>query len=74
MVEKPNIGPSMHNWKGIVIPIMYCGVEVTQCYCIRVYGEIALCRKVLLLGVNSASDDPDSMCEELLQFEREEGM
>lgn len=39
----------------------------------RMYGEVALCRKVLLLGVNSASDDPETMCQELLQFEREEG-
>ena len=25
------------------------------------------------MGINSASDDPDEMCEEMLQFEREHG-
>ena len=39
----------------------------------RVYGDSSLCRKVLLMGVNSASDDPERICNELLQFEREQG-
>ncbi len=43
-------------------------------YLFRLYGELSLCRKVLLMGVNSASDDPERMCHELLQFEREQGI
>ena len=31
------------------------------------------CRKLFLLAVNSASDDPQRVCEAYLQFEREEG-
>ena len=37
------------------------------------YGDTELCRKILLRGVNSASDDPEKVIETLLQFEREEG-
>ena len=37
------------------------------------YGDTELCRKILLRGVNSASDDPEQVIEKLLQFEREEG-
>ena len=37
------------------------------------YGDTEFCRKILLRGVNSASDDPEQVIETLLQFEREEG-
>ena len=37
------------------------------------YGDTEQCRKILLRGLNSASDDPELMAERLLQFEREEG-
>ena len=39
----------------------------------RNYGDTELCRKLLQRAVNSASDDPERVCEALLQFEREEG-
>lgn len=31
------------------------------------------CRKLFLQAVNSVTDDPQRVCEEFLQFEREEG-
>ena len=31
------------------------------------------CRKVFQMGINSASDDPERVCEAMLQFEREHG-
>lgn len=31
------------------------------------------CRKVFQMGINSASDDPEAVCEAMLQFERERG-
>ena len=31
------------------------------------------CRKVFQMAINSASDDPESVCEAMLQFEREHG-
>ncbi|KAL5475045.1 hypothetical protein EMCRGX_G027093 [Ephydatia muelleri] len=35
--------------------------------------ELESCRKLLYRAVNSASDNPELVCETLLQFEREEG-
>jgi hypothetical protein len=31
------------------------------------------CRKVFQMAINSASDDPEAVCEAFLQFEREHG-
>eukprot|EP00731_Ephydatia_muelleri_P021564 Em0014g155a len=39
----------------------------------RYCGELESCRKLLYRAVNSASDNPELVCETLLQFEREEG-
>lgn len=39
----------------------------------RTYGDLAVCRKLLQRAVNSASDDSEKVCDELLQFEREQG-
>ena len=39
----------------------------------RSHGDPELCRKLLQRAVHSASDDPQRVCEALLQFEREEG-
>ena len=39
----------------------------------RRYGDEAACRKLLQRSVNSASDDPECVCEALMQFEREVG-
>ena len=39
----------------------------------RSHGDTASCRKVLQRASNSASDDPEMVCEALLQFERESG-
>jgi hypothetical protein len=39
----------------------------------RYYGDPEKCRKILIRGVNSASDDPELVMDTLLQFEREEG-
>ena len=42
-------------------------------FCFRDIEHYDECRKVFQMGINSASDDPDGMCEEMLQFEREHG-
>ena len=39
----------------------------------RSYGDHALCRKLLQRAVNTASDDPERVCQALLGFEREVG-
>ena len=41
----------------------------THRYC----GDIEACRKILQRAVNSASDDPEGVCQALLEFEREVG-
>ena len=41
--------------------------------CCRMYGNEASCRKVLQKAVNSASDDPEKVCNTLIRFEREQG-
>ena len=51
-------------YKSIALIILYC------CRDIEHYDE---CRKVFQMGINSASDDPESVCEAMLQFEREHG-
>ena len=39
----------------------------------RELGHYDECRKVFQMAINSASDDPESVCEAMLQFERERG-
>lgn len=39
----------------------------------RLFGDVESRRKVLLKAVHSASDYPESICHQLIQFEREEG-
>ena len=41
----------------------------THRYC----GDVEACRKILQRAVNSASDDPEGVCQALLEFEREVG-
>ena len=36
-------------------------------------GSLEKCRRLFQLAVNSASDDPQRVCEAFLQFEREVG-
>ena len=49
-------------------------ININYHYHIRTYGDLALCRKLLQRAVNSASDDSEKVCDELLQFEREQGI
>ena len=39
----------------------------------REIGHYEECRKVFQMAINSASDDPESVCKAVLQFERERG-
>ena len=39
----------------------------------RAVGDVSNCRKLLNLSVNSVSDDPERVCNALIQFEREQG-
>ena len=39
----------------------------------RTFGDTKHCRKILQRAVNSASDWPESVCDALVNFEREEG-
>ena len=41
--------------------------------CFRDMEHYDECRKVFQMGINSASDDPERVCEAMLQFEREHG-
>ncbi len=39
----------------------------------RNHGDLSNCRKLLQRSVNSASDEPEKVCQALLRFEREVG-
>ena len=52
------------SWRKIPAKIICCFRDMEH------YDE---CRKVFQMGINSASDDPERVCEAMLQFEREHG-
>ena len=67
-----------HNGTFVALFLMYTVCVYTVCVhtvtCVyRSYGDPELCRKLLQRAVHSASDDPEKVCDALLQFEREEG-
>jgi hypothetical protein len=39
----------------------------------RSFGDLGKCRKLYHMSVNSVSDDPERVCDGLIQFEREQG-
>ena len=57
----------------IIHLLVHLCLHACTCIHIRDIEHYEGCRKVFQMGINSASDDPERVCEAFLQFEREQG-